>query len=87
MDFLSQESHGGLPELESLPSHRSVELHAAGIVLLFHQFHRLTTFITHQSITPSLFHSRLKTFSFSANPSHCAFLFFFRTDPTNSPDC
>ena len=38
-----------------------------------YRFHRLTTLIIHH---PLQFHSRLKTF-----------LFFFRADSTDSPDC
>ena len=34
---------------------------------------------------PSLFHSRLP--SFSANPSHRSLPFFLRTDYMDSPDC
>jgi len=37
------------------------------------------------SITPSLFHSRLKL-SFSVNPPHHSLRFFFRTDYMDSPD-
>ena len=49
----------------------------------FHRFHRLTTLIIHhlRSFIPDL-----KPL-FSANPSHCSLLFFFTTDPTDSPDC
>ena len=39
------------------------------------------------SITPSLFHSRLKTFLFCKSFPLQPFLFFFRTDSTDSPDC
>ena len=39
------------------------------------------------SITPSLFHSRLKTFLFCKSFPTVAYLFFFRTDSTDSPDC
>jgi len=46
-----------------------------------HKFHRLTT-----SITPSLFHSRQKTPFRQILPT-VAYLFFFRTDSTDSLDC
>ena len=36
---------------------------------------------------PSLFHSRLETFLFCKSFPPLAFLFFFRTDSTGSPDC
>jgi len=39
------------------------------------------------SITPSLFHSRLKKLPFLLILPTVAFLFFFRTDSTDSPDC
>ena len=38
------------------------------------------------SITPSLFHSRLKNFPFLQILPTTAFLFFLRTDSTDSPD-
>ena len=37
--------------------------------------------------TPSFFHSRLKTFLFCKSFPTVAYLFFFRTDSTDSPDC
>jgi len=39
------------------------------------------------SITHSLFHSTLRNFPFLQILPAAAFLFFFRTDSTDSPDC
>ena len=65
-------------------------MQALNYSILFYTVVMLLIFILIIINIPILHHSffpGLKA-SFSANPSHrIAFLFFFRTDYTNSPDC
>ena len=46
-----------------------------------------STYLSRHPSSPSLFHSRLKTSLFLQILSAVAFLFFFGTDSTDSPDC